>query len=142
MLVGELGETLSVSWPEAPPGHRRCRLDWPKRLAVLEICPIKDPMVRIQDTIRGTRHDPGLGKHHAQQVGLGLDPRMEPALVAPLLDGTGIAVAVDYGGGIDKLDLAVQAVPAQVHELTAAIVNPRLDGEIHLPRPVLRDASR
>ena len=60
-------------------------------------CPSKAQCAGIQHAIRRTGHDPGLGEHHAQQVGLRLDPHVEPALEASAFQGAAVAVAVDHG---------------------------------------------
>ena len=51
-------------------------------------------------------------------------PHVKAALVAPALDGAGIAILVGHGGRIDELGLTVQSVPSQIHEPAAAIVDP------------------
>ena len=109
-----------------------------EEVAIRELRSFEGPVAGIHDAIRRTRHDPGLGKDHAQQVCLGLDPRVEPALVATSLDGTRIAIAVDHPVESTNSDLAVQPIATQINQLTSALVNPRLDREIHRSRPVLR----
>ena len=76
--------------------HVQARLA--EEVAVLEARPLEGPVVGIQHAIRRAGHDPGLGEHDAQQVGLRLDSHVEPALVAASLQSAGVAVAVDHGG--------------------------------------------
>ena len=137
MPGGEKGEVLSVSWPEAPPGIRSCRLACAEGVAVFDARVGENPVVRGEDLVRRGRHNPRMGKDHAEQVGLGLVVLVKAAIVALGPLNAPVAVFDLHRLLVEQLHLAVEAVAAQVHEFAAALAHPRLDVVVHLARPVL-----
>ena len=120
-----------------------------EQIALVQVRALEGEMVRVEDPVRRRRAHAGQRRSHAEQMGralvaaAALDParreRERPAGEVAVLDPVAL-VAVEVPGGataVDQLDLAVEAVAAEVHQPPAALEDPRLDRVVHLPRPVL-----
>src|SRR5262249_40998636 len=108
-----------------------------EEIAILQARSGESPMTRVQRAERRARHDTRFGEDHAEKSGFRLDPRVEAAFEGATLHRTGVAVLVDRHR-TRELDLAVEAIATQVHQSSAMLVNPRLDGAVHRSRPVFR----
>ena len=112
----------------------------PEDIALRDARALEDPVARVDHAVRRAGHDARPGEGHAEEVGLGFVVDVEPAfdaLPGPV-ERIDIAVPDFHRVFVDELDLAVQAVAAEVHEPAAGFEHPVLEPVVHVPRPVFR----
>src|SRR5207237_4392050 len=95
-----------------------------KQVAAFEPRACEDPVVGGKHLIGGRGHGPGIGEYNAEQIRFRFDRVVKTALKArrPLIEATHRLAR------FKKLDLAVDAVAAEVEESSAALKDPALDG--------------
>jgi len=119
-----------------------------EEIAVFETGACEDPVVGVQSFVGGGGHDAGFGADDAEEIGLGFESASHAAFEVDFgVIGIGHAECSAIGGeqvgfesesvAVEEFDFAVESVAAEVHEFSAAIVNPVFDFAVHFAGPVL-----